>query len=176
MNHGTIKYKTIDFRPFSLLFSCEIGVEIMMEFSFLVPLGIGLIVGYKSLGSNHDIAHLVAVFAVINLLASLLLAPWEIQILLLFVVAIAVRFLWVKFDNKLDADALSGWKDKKESSLHYRGIDYQAPATTELPENKEKVVKCYRGISYQSTELSAKEIKDIPKKVIKYRGTEVKPK
>jgi hypothetical protein len=148
----------------------------MMEFSFLVPLGIGLIVGYKSLGSNHDIAHLVAVFAVINLLISLLLAPWEIQILLLFVVAIAVQLLWAKFDSKNDADILSNFGKNKESTLHYRGIDYQPPAATESPENNEKAVKCYRGISYQSSEIPAKEIKDVPEQVIKYRGTVVNPK
>jgi hypothetical protein len=151
-------------------------IAIMMEFSFLVPLGIGLIVGYKSLGSNHDIAHFVAIFAVINLLVSLVLAPWEIQILLLFVVAIAVQLLWAKFDAKSDADVLSNLEANKESTLHYRGIDYQPPTTIESPENNEKAVKCYRGISYQSPELSAKATQDLPEKVIKYRGSVVSPK
>jgi hypothetical protein len=147
----------------------------MMEFSFLVPLGIGLIAGYKSLGSNHDIAHLVAVFAVISLLVSLLLAPWEIQIVLLGVVAIAVRLLWLKFDRRSDAELTSPQTEGQESKLHYRGIDYQSPTPTEVLENSEseKAVKCYRGINYQSPESNTNDSQNQPKKKIKYRGTEI---
>lgn len=148
----------------------------MMEFSFLVPLGIGLIVGYKSLGSNHDIAHLVAIFAVINLLVSLLLAPWEIQILLLFVVAIAVRLWWVKFDGQNEGDPLRGLDKNKNSPLQYRGIGYQPPQVTESPETQEPVVKCYRGINYQSPTPAAPTVEEPPQKVIKYRGKVVKPR
>ncbi|MGA1622687.1 MAG: DUF4278 domain-containing protein [Synechocystis sp.] len=148
-----------------------------MEFSFLLPLGIGLIVGYKSLGSNHDIAHIVAVFAVINLLISLLLAPWEIQIILLVVVAIAVRLLWIKFESKGESDSSAALADSQLSKLQYRGIGYQAPETSDVSEKKasqEKVVKCYRGINYQSPESSAAAPPELPKTVIKYRGKEVK--
>ncbi|MFM1841485.1 MAG: hypothetical protein RLZZ490_216 [Cyanobacteriota bacterium] len=146
----------------------------MMEFSFLVPLGIGLIVGYKSLGSNHDIAHLVAVFAVINLLVSLLLAPWEIQIILLGVGAIAVRLLWVKFDHQTDAAQSGNLQENQASKLQYRGISYQSCGAIESPEQTEQAVKCYRGINYQSPKPSSEVAQAIPKKVIKYRGTEIR--
>ena len=148
----------------------------MVEFSFLVPLGIGLIVGYKSLGSNHDIAHLVAVFAVINLLISLLLAPWEIQIILLGVVAIAVRLLWVKFDNQTDSAQSTSLQENQTSPLHYRGIGYQSSGASESQEPPGPVAKCYRGINYQSPKPCAPVAQDLPKKVIKYRGTEVNSK
>ncbi|MEB3160362.1 MAG: DUF4278 domain-containing protein [Synechocystis sp.] len=150
-------------------------VAIMVEFSFLVPLGIGLVVGYKSLGSNHDIAHLVAVFAVINLLVSLLLAPWEIQILLLGVVAIAVRLLWVKFDNQTDYVSSATLQENQGSALQYRGISYQSPGATESLEQPEQTAKCYRGINYQSPKPCPQPPQGIPKKIIKYRGTEVHP-
>jgi len=145
----------------------------MMEFSFLVPLAIGLMVGYKSLGSNHDIAHLVSVFAVINLLVSLLLAPWEIQIILLGVVAIAARLLWIKFDGKTDPTQSASLPENQESKLQYRGIGYQSSGATESQSKTKPVAKCYRGISYQSPESCAPVAQDLPKKVIKYRGTEV---
>ncbi len=148
-----------------------------MELTYLLPLSIGLIVGYKSLGSNHDIAHLVAVFAFINLLVSLIIAPWEVQVILMIIVAFAVKLLWQKIDDKITSQELEGLENKNiKNDLQYRGVSYGSNQSKIALDKEEKTVKCYRGISYESSPPHAEETTDIPEKMIKYRGVHVSKK
>ncbi len=146
-----------------------------MEFIFVLPLTIGLIFGYKTLGSNDDIAHLVAIFALLNLLVSLLLAPWEIQIVLLILVAVIARLLWQSLDERISffkSEAITN----KNTGLHYRGIGYELNTSGVPLKSTEKSPKCYRGIEYDSSISSTEEVKNIPDTVIKYRGVNVQGK
>ncbi len=146
-----------------------------MEFTFLLPLTIGLIVGYKALGSNHDIAHLAGIFALASLLLSLLLAPWEVQIAILVLGGVIARLLWQKFENKNNLQESEGTK-KQDKELQYRGISYGSKKS-DIPITKtEKITKCYRGIDYESSGISEKKIDEMPGKVIKYRGVDLKNK
>jgi membrane protein implicated in regulation of membrane protease activity len=95
-----------------------------MEFAFLLPLTIGLIVVYRAWGSNHDIAHLAIIFAVASLLAGLLLSPWEVQIVLLILIGIVAKLLWQNFDDKNDFQDPKN-TENKDANLHYRGISYE---------------------------------------------------
>ena len=65
-----------------------------MPLFFLIPLFTGLITGYLSKKCNDEIAYITGLFAVISLILSLVLAPWQIQLVLLILVFISTnRFL-----------------------------------------------------------------------------------
>lgn len=146
-----------------------------MEFTFLLPLTVGLTIGYKAWGSSHDIAHLAVIFAIVNLLVSLLLAPWEIQILLLILTAIIAKPLWQKFENK-GGPWQSENSPKTDAKLHYRGISYESKKPAILVNNAEKITKCYRGVDYECSQKSTQVANNVPDKVIKYRGVDIKTK
>jgi predicted membrane protein len=72
-----------------------------MPLSFLIPLFTGLITGYIFKKSADEIAYFAGIVAVISLIISLVLAPWEIQLLLLIVVLITTQRLLEKNDYKM---------------------------------------------------------------------------
>lgn len=64
-----------------------------MPLSFLVPLFTGLLTGYLVKQTNDEIAYIGGVFAIICLILSLILAPWQIQLILLVLVLVSTRKL-----------------------------------------------------------------------------------
>ncbi|AFY34241.1 hypothetical protein Cal7507_3853 [Calothrix sp. PCC 7507] len=65
-----------------------------MPLFFLVTLFTGLITGYFVRKSNDEIAYIAGVFAIVCLVFSLVLAPWQIQLMLLiFVIVSTNKFL-----------------------------------------------------------------------------------
>lgn len=64
-----------------------------MHFSFLIPLCTGLVTGYVAKKSQDDIAYIISIFTIISLILSLILAPWQLQFLLLLVVLIGTNQL-----------------------------------------------------------------------------------
>jgi hypothetical protein len=62
-----------------------------MHLSFLVPLLTGLLTGYLVIQSHDEIAYIGGVFAIISLIFSLVLAPWQIQLILLVIVLVSTR-------------------------------------------------------------------------------------
>ncbi|ABA21158.1 conserved hypothetical protein [Trichormus variabilis ATCC 29413] len=65
-----------------------------MPMFFLVPLLAGLATGYISQKCQDEVAYIISTFTVLSLIVSLVLAPWQIQTLLLIVVFVSTnRFL-----------------------------------------------------------------------------------
>ncbi|RCJ18232.1 hypothetical protein A6770_06565 [Nostoc minutum NIES-26] len=65
-----------------------------MPLFFLIPLFTGLATGYFSKKCTDEIAYLTGLFTVISLILSLVLAPWQIQfVLLIFVIISSNRLL-----------------------------------------------------------------------------------
>ncbi|WP_414527669.1 hypothetical protein [Nodularia chucula] len=65
-----------------------------MHLSFLIPLCTALATGYVSKKCDGEIAYLISLFTVISLILSLILAPWQFQLLLLILVLVGTeRFL-----------------------------------------------------------------------------------
>jgi hypothetical protein len=65
-----------------------------MHLSFLIPLCTGLAIGYVSQKCDGEIAYLISLFTVISLILSLILAPWQFQLVLLILVLVSTeRFL-----------------------------------------------------------------------------------
>ncbi|ALF51995.1 hypothetical protein ACX27_02630 [Nostoc piscinale CENA21] len=64
-----------------------------MPLVFLIPLFTGLATGYLSKKCSDELAYLTSVFTIISLVVSLVLAPWQIQLLLLVVVFVSTNKL-----------------------------------------------------------------------------------
>ncbi|MBD2166151.1 hypothetical protein H6G04_17290 [Calothrix membranacea FACHB-236] len=67
-----------------------------MALFFLVPLCTALITGYFVKQSTDEIAYIAGVFGFICFILSLVLAPWQIQLLLLIVVLLGTNKLLSK--------------------------------------------------------------------------------
>jgi len=65
-----------------------------MPLFFLIPLVTGLATGYISQKCRDEIGYIISIFTIISLILSLILAPWQVQLLLLIaVLASTNRFL-----------------------------------------------------------------------------------
>ncbi|OUL20238.1 hypothetical protein [Nostoc sp. 106C] len=72
-----------------------------MALFFLVPLCTALLTGYLVKRSTDEIAYIAGVFGFICFVLSLVLAPWQIQLLMLVVVLITTNKLLSKNDYQL---------------------------------------------------------------------------
>lgn len=59
-----------------------------MPLFFLIPLFTALVTGYCCQKSTDEIANIARVFTAISFILSLVLAPWQIQLLLLMIILI----------------------------------------------------------------------------------------
>jgi len=71
-----------------------------MPLFFLVPLFTGLVTGYISKKCHDEVAYLISVFTAISLFVSLVLAPWQFQLMLLILVLISTHKLLRNNENK----------------------------------------------------------------------------
>ncbi|MBD2493018.1 hypothetical protein [Nostoc sp. FACHB-280] len=71
-----------------------------MPLVFLIPLFTGLATGYLSKKCSDELAYLTGVFTIISLVVSLVLAPWQIQLLLLVFVFVSTNKLLRDNDKK----------------------------------------------------------------------------
>ncbi|MBV6624372.1 MAG: hypothetical protein KI793_15780 [Rivularia sp. (in: Bacteria)] len=72
-----------------------------MALFFLIPLSICVITSYIYNRCNDEVGYLVGLFAIISLVLSLILAPWEIQVLLLVLVLVTTKKLLQRNEYKL---------------------------------------------------------------------------
>ena len=119
-----------------------------MALFFLIPLFTGLIGGYIFKKSNDEIGYLVGIFALISIVLSLVLAPWQIQLLLLIFTLITTQRLLQQNEYKLkqveDDHEKLNYTEKKDT-VSSKSI------TTEV-----KTIPKVQYISYQATEPTEK--------------------
>ena len=72
-----------------------------MPLFFLIPLSICVITGYVFNRCSDEVGYLSGLFAIINFILSLILAPWEIQVLLLVVILVTAKKLLQRNEYKL---------------------------------------------------------------------------
>ncbi|NJL60626.1 MAG: DUF4278 domain-containing protein [Methylacidiphilales bacterium] len=136
-----------------------------MVFAFLIPLFTGLVSGYIFQKSTDEIGYLAGVAAVISLVISLILAPWEIQFLLLVVVLVSTHKLLQQNESriKLQSDKQSLISDdngilvseqpQMEVPYKYRGANYE-PHDTLVEVTEGEVVGKYRGSPWRSHQVN----------------------
>jgi membrane protein implicated in regulation of membrane protease activity len=126
---------------------------------FLISLFTGLITGYIFKKCKDEIAYLAGIVAVVSLIVSLVLAPWEIQFLLLVCVLIITQKLLQKNEYKLKLE------EHGQGKLNYS--DHNEEILSQPKITEEEITRKYRGASYQA-ENSAEFIEG--EVAGKYRG------
>jgi membrane protein implicated in regulation of membrane protease activity len=136
-----------------------------MRWFFLIPLATGLISGYIAQKSDDEMAYLTSAATVISLFLSLILAPWQVQLLILIVVFIAVRQFWLKLESGMQSAA----KEKEPQSD--RAMTNQ-PTASVTEEVEGKLTRKYRGASYEPA-VPTESFTEVEKEG-KYRGANCK--
>ncbi|BAY46323.1 hypothetical protein SAMD00079811_39310 [Scytonema sp. HK-05] len=121
-----------------------------MALFFLIPLFTGLIGGYIFKKSSDEIGYLVGVFALVCIVLSLVLAPWQIQLMLLIFTLVITQRLLQQNEYKL-----------KQVEDNHELVDYtekKDPVSSKPMTNEVKDLPKPRYISYQATERTEKRI------------------
>jgi Domain of unknown function (DUF4278) len=138
-----------------------------MVFAFLIPLCTGLVSGYIFQKSTDEIGYLAGVAAVISFIISLVLAPWEIQFLLLVVVLVSTHKLLQQNEYRMKSQSdrvlvseqpkMSKLALEVEAHCKYRGADYE-PHDTLIEVTEGEVVGKYRGSPWRSHQVACRDV------------------
>lgn len=152
-----------------------------MRWLFLVPLITSLTTVYISQRTADEIAYLTGAFAVLSLLVALVMAPWQVQLLILLIGFIIARQLWLKLeigsqwageskDKSSDRTIATADEVEEKTTRKYRGVSYEATAVSSVAaietEGKYRGSPC-KVNSYQQSDATP------PKFELKYRGASV---
>lgn len=121
-----------------------------MRLLFLAPLLTGLLSAYIARRSQDEMAYLTGAVAGVSLLISLMIAPWQVQLILLLLVVSTVGYVWKQ----------NGIEDISEVQQFQSTI--QSRVGMANGKNPSEVIP-------SSVTLNAKEVID-KRKVRKYRG------
>ncbi len=129
-----------------------------MSFQFLIPLGMSAIAFWLYKRSPDEMAYLAAVIAIVSLLVSLVLAPWQVQLLLLAILALSARQFSLSPDLSTGAPLENPIQDREDETN---------PVT-----DAERIALCYRGRDY---EVNSVKVETIEREIQgQYRGAPVK--
>ena len=150
-----------------------------MSLFFLIPLAISLLAVYILQNSADEISYLSAAISLVCLFVSLVVAPWQIQILLLFLVLLSARRLlkqWrpvAELQIESQVETQLELQDDNKTQLSYRGVNYEStPSTVEVAEVE--VTGKYRGQVSKVRKLENIPVSQ-PTSELKYRGATVIP-
>jgi len=149
-----------------------------MAWYFLIPLGIALVVNYILKHSTDEIAYIATAILVVSLIISLVIAPWQLQLLLLILVSVGNLRIWQYNDSGIDESL----EEQPRIELSYRGINYEVTHQSELATNESqdesqdesKIIGKYRGQVLKTNPAKPSQSKEQPNFEIKYRGIKVK--
>lgn len=125
-----------------------------MALCFLIIVCTCLITGYFLLkDSQREIAHLLGIFGTLSLILAVVLAPWQVLILLLLSVLISTNFIYRTNNlNNIQVELTQQPISKLPAEHHliYRGAAYYAYSkqSDELTELQESHQLSYRGKTY----------------------------
>ncbi|MFB2769760.1 DUF4278 domain-containing protein [Pelatocladus sp. BLCC-F211] len=131
-----------------------------MTLLFVIPLFTGLVAGYVFKKSTDEIGQIIGVVAAISLALGLILAPWQVQLLLLIVVFVSTKKLLQPNEYKLKPQE----KDQEQLNNHQN----QELISSQAPEMEKETIRKYRGSNYQAPDVSV-EIQE-GEVVGRYRG------
>lgn len=145
-----------------------------MRLVFLAPLLTGLLSIYICRKSQDELAYLTGAIAGVTLLASLMLAPWQVQLFLLILGSSTIGYIWKQreTDNTIEVQQFQAtvsakaklMKEQKPASVLSSSITLEPSAEID----KRKLRK-YRGVVME--EIASKPA---PKPSnLKYRGADV---
>lgn len=137
-----------------------------MNFTFMIPLTIVLVATYFLRKSSDEIVYLCGIIAIIGLLLSLILAPWQIQLFLLVIAGLSTIKLRQPNQTVVEIEP------ENKPPLLYRGSNYTHNSSNSNSNNKEVVetdlVGKYRGQVWQNNHSEATKIPQVFH--LRYRG------
>ncbi len=150
-----------------------------MTWWFIIPLAIGLLMAYFWKKAPDELGYLVGSAMIIALLLSVILAPWQIKILLLIPVVLSSSQLLDSPQTVVaqgEKNTLNKEENKKipelnTSELTYRGSHYPSTPTEPGAISPTKITGKYRGGIWTASPIK-KETLELPEKM-KYRGATV---
>jgi hypothetical protein len=144
---------------------------VIMHWLFLLPLSTGVLSGYICQKAKDEIYYLTATIALISLLLSLIMAPWQLQLGILLVVLLVAGQFWQ--GRAANQTPVVTTEAETEQKYLYRGVSYsQEEARTEAP--SEEITLKYRGVEVHTTpsQTAANPRAATPRK---YRGVTIEP-
>ena len=150
-----------------------------MRLLFLIPLATGITASYINKYSSDEIGYLMRTLAFFCFLLSLILAPWQVKLIILTVVLGSVYQIWLyrsKPELETEGQELSKSQSNKNSQpakeveSKYRGVSYQTNNSNVQVRSEESIAVKYRGkpcniVRSQSQSPSQFELK--------YRGVSI---
>lgn len=149
-----------------------------MRLLFLLPLTSALITGYLFQKTTQEIAYLTGTIALVSLIFSLLIAPWQVQLIIVVVAIVIARQGWrrlqdiEKVEESIKPDQVTTTSKKKEINK-YRGVLYNlSPSRINMtPGNLE--------IKYRGNPLPSQQLEPFGvihrQSNLKYRGVDIAP-
>lgn len=88
-----------------------------MHLLFLFPLIIAILAGYICLNSAEEMADLTGSVAIVSIILILVLAPWQLQLLVLGFVTISTRRLLLQNESRMKLD------NNQQEQLNQRDVN-----------------------------------------------------
>ncbi len=139
---------------------------IEIHWFFLIPLLTALVAIYITHNSDAEISYLTGAVTVFSLILSLILAPWELQLLILMVVIVWSRQLWLKGEKKNVSETEKPEKKEANNLVSNESSNFSDK------NNEDSLVRKYRGISWKKTD-SQSPVVPPTKANLKYRGISI---
>lgn len=136
---------------------------IEIHWSFLIPLLTALVAIYISHNSDTEISYLTGAVTVFSLILSLILAPWELQLLILVLVIAWSQKFWFKVEKGNISDS------KQPPTKEANSLDSKEFSNSSVTDNEDSIVGKYRGISWKKQNSQPVSV-PLPKANLKYRG------
>lgn len=125
---------------------------------FVIPLAIGLAAAYIASKARDDLAYLAIAIAIVSSMVCLIIAPWQLQVILLVLVTIGIRQLWKINTNpeSIEEEYTPQNIAPKSSFFSFKRGKFKSgeserqevtPAT--VTETDGKITRKYRGVSYE---------------------------
>ncbi len=130
---------------------------------FLIPLLTALVAFYITYNSDTAISYLTGAVTVFTLVLSLILAPWELQLLILVLIIAWSRKIWLKLETTNIHEQDNSQKQEVNKLVNDKSDN------SSIEEHKNSIIRKYRGISWQKPNLPPLS-NPIPKANLKYRG------
>ena len=130
-----------------------------MRLLFLLPLTTSLISGYLCKKSDDEMAYLTATATVVSLILTLVLAPWQVQLMVLGVTIYVTRKLLSKNAAKNEFNLIA---PSDRPQLETSGVSTENNATSEMR-------GMYRGAPWTSKQAKTPAPQPDPAN-LKYRG------
>jgi Domain of unknown function (DUF4278) len=128
---------------------------------FVISLAIALIAFYLCQKSADEMAYLCAVISVVSLIVSLVLAPWQLKLLLLVLALISQRW-WFSRNSRMTL------QPNQPIKLSVSEVNYQ-PTTPTTQVVKHEMTRQYRGQVCKPSNLEQPNASELTYE-LKYRG------